>query len=175
MRDVYRKKIQPSVLSWFGWGLLMGTSVVAQVIEKGWDWSHTGVLLSAFGCAIIAIIAVLTKNYTLEKKDWIFLIIGLFCLLIYMVSKDAWLTTIFAILADFLIGIPTLRKAYFNPKSERSIAWMFSLTTWTLSLLICFHHGLIYALFPIYLFLYVATFMYLIYWRKPQKRLWKSI
>ena len=147
----------------------MGTGVGAQVIEKGWDWSHSGILLAAFGCTIISITAALTKNYTLEKKDWIFLVIGLLCLVIYMVSKDVWITTIFAILADFVIGIPTLKKAYLNPKSERSIAWMFSLATWSISLIICFHHGVIYALFPIYLFLYVLVFMYLIYWRKDQQ------
>jgi hypothetical protein len=149
----------------------MGTGVGSQIIEKGWDWSHTGVILAAVGCGMIAATALLKKNYLLEKRDWLYLLIGLLCLLIYMISKDAWITTIFAILADFVTGIPTLKKAYHNPQSERSVAWMFSLATWSISLIICFHHGLIYALFPIYLFVYVLVFMYLIYWRKPQSNL----
>ncbi|MFT4602782.1 MAG: hypothetical protein ACI857_002969, partial [Arenicella sp.] len=88
----------------------MGTGVISQIIQEGWDWSHSGVLLSAIGCAAIAVTAVIAKNYTLEKKDWVFLLIGILCLLIYMISKDALITTIFAIVADFVIGIPTLKK-----------------------------------------------------------------
>lgn len=168
IRDVYRKKIQPSLLSWVGWSLLLGTGVIAQIIEEGWDWSQAGVMFAAIGCAVIAATAILVKNHTLENKDWAFLFIGLLCLLIYTVSNDAWLTTIFAILADFVIGIPTLKKAYLAPHSERSIAWILSLVTWSISLVICFHHGLIYALFPVYLFAYVLLLVYFIYWRKPK-------
>ena len=171
VRDVYRKKVKPSVLSWVGWALLLGTGIGAQIIEEGWDWSQSGIMLAAFGCGAISITAIFSKNFTLERKDWLFLLIGLVCLLIYTISKDAWITTLFAILADFVIGVPTLKKAYYNPQSEQSIAWKFSLSTWTLSLVICFHHGLIYALFPVYLFLYVLVLMYFIYWRKTVSEL----
>ncbi|HEV9035390.1 MAG TPA: hypothetical protein VGQ51_02170 [Puia sp.] len=46
--DTIRKKIKPSVLSWLGWALLMGTSVASQVATKGWQWSQASVLFSAF-------------------------------------------------------------------------------------------------------------------------------
>ncbi|HXB05622.1 MAG TPA: hypothetical protein VNW04_00860, partial [Puia sp.] len=33
------RKVRPSVLSWIGWAFLMGTSLVAQIVGKGWQWS----------------------------------------------------------------------------------------------------------------------------------------
>jgi hypothetical protein len=166
IRDVYLKKVQPSVLSWVGWTLLMGTGIVSQIIEEGWDWSHCGILFATLGCGLISLTSLLSKNFVLAKKDWGFLVIGLVCLVIYLVSNDVWITTIFAILADFIIGVPTLKKAFRDPVSEKSNAWFFSLATWSLTLIISFHHGLIYSLFPIYLFLYVVTLLFLIYRKK---------
>jgi hypothetical protein len=54
-----RRKVRPSVLSWVGWSFLMGTSVVSQVVAKGWQWSMTSVLSSAVGCLTIGLVALL--------------------------------------------------------------------------------------------------------------------
>jgi hypothetical protein len=149
-----KKKVTPSVLSWFGWACLMGTSVVSQVVTKGWQWSMTSILCSTMGCLTIAGVALLSGNFSFRKKDLVFLFVGLACVGIYLLSADPWVTTIFAILADALLGIPTLRKAFKDPASEQSIAWVLGVISSTLALMICFHHDWIYVLFPAYLFLF---------------------
>ena len=55
--NTIRRKIRPSVLSWVGWSFLMGTSVLSQVLAKGWQWSMTSVLSSAVGCLTIGLVA----------------------------------------------------------------------------------------------------------------------
>jgi hypothetical protein len=152
--NTLKKKVTPSVLSWFGWACLMGTSLVSQVITKGWQWSMTSVLCSTIGCLIIAGVALLSRNFSFRKNDLVFLVVGLACIGIYLLSSDPWVTTIFAILADALLGIPTLRKAFKDPASEKSVAWVLGVISSALALAICFHHDWIYVLFPAYLFLF---------------------
>lgn len=166
IRDVVKKKIQPGLLSWAGWFLLMGTGLLSQILEGGWEWSLVGLLLSVIGCFAIFSISLFLKNYLLKKSDWYFLVLGLVCLLIYIASKDAWLTTGFAILADFIVGIPTLIHAYQNPKSQKTFAWTLGFVSWSITLLLCVGHSWLYAFFPVYLFLYNGVMILLTAKRK---------
>jgi hypothetical protein len=151
-----QKKVTPSVLSWFGWAFLMGTSLVSQVIAKGWQWSMTGILCSTAGCIAIAAVAFFSGNYSFKRRDWWFLLAGLGCVGVYLGSANPWVTTIFAIVADALLGIPTIVKAYRDPASERSMAWALGTVSSTLALVICVGHEVIYVLFPAYLWVFNA-------------------
>ncbi|HEX9512439.1 MAG TPA: hypothetical protein VF939_18230 [Puia sp.] len=152
--NTIKKKVSPSVLSWLGWAFLMGTSLVSQIIGKGWQWSMTGILCSTIGCFTIATTAFLSKNFSFRKSDLNFLLFGLVCVAIYLLSDNPWITTVFAVIADAVLGIPTIRKAYKNPASEKSSAWILGVISSTLALTICIHHDFIYVLFPGYLFLF---------------------
>ena len=149
-----QKKVTPSVLSWFGWAFLMGTSLVSQVIAKGWQWSMTGILCSTAGCVAIAAVAFFSGNYSFKRRDWWFLLAGLGCVGVYLGSANPWVTTMFAIIADALLGVPTIVKAYRDPASERSMAWALGTVSSTLALVICVGHDVIYVLFPAYLWVF---------------------
>jgi hypothetical protein len=73
---------------------------------------------------------------------------------IYVLSDNPWVTTVFAIIADGLLGIPTIVKAYREPALERSVAWLLGVVSSTLALVICINHDLIYMLFPAYLWFF---------------------
>jgi hypothetical protein len=164
-----RKKITPSVLSWFGWACLMGTSLVAQIVDKGWQWSMTGIASSAVGCLVIAGVAWLSGNFSFRRSDLGFLVAGLGCVGIYVISDNPWMTTVFAIIADGLLGIPTIVKAYREPALERSVAWLLGVLSSMLALIICVHHDLIYMLFPAYLLLFNGM-MAVLTWGRRQVR-----
>jgi len=159
--NTLRGRIRPSVLSWLGWALLMGTSLVSQIVGKGWQWSLTSILCSTVGSLAITLAALLSKNFTLAAKDWKFLGLGLGCMGLYYVSSDAWITTGFAILADALLGIPTIAKAWRNPASEKSVAWILGAVSSALALAICVGHDWLYVLFPMYLVLFNGMMMWL--------------
>jgi len=164
-----RRKITPSVLSWFGWACLMGTSLVSQIVHEGWQWSMTGIASSAVGCLVIAGVAWLSGNFSFRRIDLGFLVAGLGCVGIYVVSDNPWLTTVFAIIADGLLGIPTVVKAYREPALERSPAWLLGVLSSTLALIICIHHDLIYMLFPAYLWLFNGMMAVLTWGRRPAR------
>jgi hypothetical protein len=149
-----RRKITPSVLSWFGWACLMGTSLVSQIAHTGWQWSMTGIASSTVGCLVIAGVAWGSGNFSFRRGDLGFLAAGLGCVGVYVVSDNPWVTTVFAIIADALLGVPTIVKAYRQPALERSVAWLLGVVSSTLALIICLHHDLIYMLFPAYLWLF---------------------
>ena len=139
----------------------MGTGLSSQIISEGWEWSLVGFLFSTIGCAFITIMALVTHNFSFRKKDLIYLFFGLTCISLYLTSKDPLLTTLFAVFADLILGIPTLLKAYRDPAAEKSYAWYLGFVSWTFSLIICFNHSIVYAIFPIYLFLFNGTMVYL--------------
>ncbi|HXD76551.1 MAG TPA: hypothetical protein VN616_02025 [Puia sp.] len=159
-----RRKITPSVLSWFGWSCLMGTSLVSQIVHKGWQWSMTGIASSAVGCLTIAVVAWWSRNFSFRRVDLSFLFAGLACVTVYIVSANPWVTTVFAIVADLLLGIPTIAKAWRQPALERSPAWILGVVSALLALAICVGHSAIYVLFPAYLLLFNGA-MALLTWR----------
>ena len=72
------RKIKPSVLSWLGWALLMGTSLVAQILTKGWQWSMTSILCSTFGCLAIAAVAFFSGHFFAVAQRLVFSGAGVF-------------------------------------------------------------------------------------------------
>lgn len=169
INQIVKKEVTPSVLSWLGWSLLMGISFIVQLVHYGWNYSLTGLGLATIGCFSICLIAYFTKQYKLAKADWVYLVLGLICILFYVVSKNPLLTTIVAVLADFVLGIPTLISAYKNPESEKSKAWNIGLLSWSISLVICYGEPVIYWIFPVYLFLYNGVMSVLTFFRKDSE------
>ena len=163
----FNKKVQPSILSWVGWAILTGTSLISQYMALGWQWNFTGILISTISCLVVAIVAIALRNFSLRKEDWKFVILGFACMVIYLASKNPWATTLFALFADLILGIPTLKKAYNDPGSERSPAWLLGLLSWTVSLILCVNQSVLSTLFPVYLFLFNVAMVYLTMKRKP--------
>ena len=155
------KRIKPRPLSWFGWALMMGVSLVSQIIKVGFEWNQITILTSVLFCVVIAVVALVVRSYLIKPMDWGCLILGMICVGIYMTTKDALVTTIFGITADFIVAIPTLHNAYVNPNSEKSSAWIYGVLSWALTLIVCLGHSWLYALFPLYLFVMNAVFLYL--------------
>ena len=154
IKGVIQFKVKPSVFSWFGWSLLMGITLFSQIIEVGWDWSHSGILVSTIGCLTVGIVALSNSNFSFERSDPVYLILGFVCFVVYLASSDPWITTILAVISDLIIGIPTIIKAIKTSRSERSPAWIIGFICWTLTLLVSFKQDIIYSIFPLYLFLF---------------------
>lgn len=154
-------QLSPRPLTWIGWTILMGISLYSQVVVRGWEWNEAGITLSILGCFTISILSLKKRSHIVEdpkeakkKKliDWTCVTLAVVCVGIYTTTKDPWLTTIFAIIADFLVGIPTQRNAYKDPESEKSIAWPLGVAAFVLTIINCIGFDLIYYAFPIYLF-----------------------
>lgn len=154
---IFQRKIKPSALSWSGWFILMFVALYAQIVDSGWNWSITGFSIATFGCGFIAVSSLITKQFSYRKRDWFYFYLGLSCAAVYMISGSPWLTTIASILADLIIGIPTLIKVYQHPVSEKTRAWSYGLISWVISLILSFDQDPLFILFPAYLVLFNVT------------------
>lgn len=159
--QVVKKNITPSLLTWMGWSILVGVSLYAQIVEYGWNWALIGHLTSFMGCTAIFIASWISGHYVIVKKDWIFLYTGFACIALYLVFTDPWSTTIFSVTADAVLGMPTILKAIKNPKTEKTIGWNIALGCWTITLLACWDKNILFAIFPIYCFIFNVTMSYL--------------
>lgn len=161
-----QRRVTPHVLSWAGWGILMGISFIAQYATDGFSWNQASLLFSTIGCLMIAGAAWAKGQYTIARQDRLFFVLGLACILIYLLSKDQWITTALAILADLLMAIPTLKGAYRRPHEHRSVIWPLALLSWSLTMVVILHAPrAIDMLWPVYLllfhgFLTYATFIH---------------
>lgn len=154
-----KKIITPHPLTWIGWALLIGTSFVSQVIEKGFELNQIPVCVSVTGCITIGSLSI--KNGNIKPVDWLCLSLGILCAFVYITTKNPWLTTILAMVADTLVAIPTLHSAWINPQAEKSSAWKIGAVAYFITMIACVGHSWLYALFPIYLFFFNSTMVLL--------------
>ncbi len=159
--QVVRKKITPSAITWLGWSLLVGIAFVSQILHYGWDTVLFGHLFSAIGCTFIFLFSFLSKNYVIDKKDWKFLWLGIACIMLYIISKDSLLTTIFAVLADAILGVPTIIKAIKNPLSEKNLGWNLAIGCWILTVFTGLYKDPIFIIFPAYCLAFNLLMSYL--------------
>jgi hypothetical protein len=169
---VSKKQLTPSILSWYGWAVLIGISVVSQVIAGGWSSNLITILLSSVSCFVIAFCAnYVFKNFSVNRKDLIYVYSGSACVLIYILFNNQWLTTSLAITADFLLALPTLKMAYKNPKKEKSFSWPLALVAWALTISVLFYKfSWINALWPLYLILFNGTMTYFTFCRQANNQ-----
>lgn len=166
-RAVALKTITPRPLTWIGWTLLMGASFISQVDEKGFAINQVVMCMSIIGCLTISIMSI--KNGNIKKIDWVCLSLGLACTVIYVITKDAWLTTGFAIVADFIVAIPTISNAWNDPAAERSIAWKYGAAGYIITVVACKGHDTIYVVYPLFLLCFNTLMIVLTNREKPLK------
>lgn len=159
--QLVRKQITPSLYTWLGWSILVVVGLVSQLVEYGWNWTLVGHLFSAIGCTAIFIFSIVSGSYVVRSKDWLYLLLGIICILIYLLFSDPWSTTIFAVLADGILGMPTILKAIKSPKTEKSMGWNIALGCWSLTLVTCWNNNALFIIFPAYCFLFNAVMSYL--------------
>ena len=168
IRSVANGRMKAVVLSWFGWSLLMGISVVAQLQAEhwAWDWNLFSVLLSATGCLVIGFTGLWSGNFSRGKGDVLCLVAGLACMGVFLLSSDPWITTALAITADLLVAIPMLERAFKDPAGHRTDAWPIVLVAWTLTATsILFNFSWLHMLWPLYLIGFSGMMTYLTFFR----------
>lgn len=130
-RDIRKSKSKPHVYSWFIWGF---TSVLIFALQI----SH-GAGAGSWTTATVAVISFIVcfmslKNGTkyITTSDTIFFIMALVAAGLWLLAKQALLSSILLSLSDLLGIIPTIRKAWNKPNEE-------TLSMWSLN---TFRHGL---------------------------------
>lgn len=120
IRTIFRGKTEPHVFSWGIWAFTTGIAFFAQV-AGGWWW---GTAQNGITFVVCIFIALLAGKYWQRGKfhilDWCSLLLSLFAIGLWWITKNPFYGSLFAMLADSIGYIPTFRKVWKKPESEPS-------------------------------------------------------
>lgn len=147
----WRGEVKPNPVTWLFWGLAPLVAFAAQVqvsIEPS-DWVSL-----ALGIGPLLIFAVSIGR----GSRWRVSIFDMLCgasalvgLVLWQITSDPVLAICFGILADVLGGIPTLRKSYSAPFSEKAFPYFLSVTSLIVTLLTLKNWDFVTSGFPLYM------------------------
>lgn len=117
-------KTQPNRVTWLLWGFFPMITFVAQRVQgvQGLSWVTFAAGFTPF---LILLASFLNKKayWRTRKEDYYIMGAAVVGLILWMVTDDPNLAIVFAIVADFLAGLPTLIKAYKHPETESWFAY----------------------------------------------------
>lgn len=146
LRDVVKGRIQPHPYTWFIWSIVSMTTFFGG-LAKG---AGIGALPTGVAEAFTVIIFLFSLKYLFAGKvshirpiDHYFLAICLLGLIPWALTKDPTISIIIVVLIDIVAFIPTLRKTWMHPETEkpllyemnvgRHILTLFSLQTYNIA------------------------------------------
>ena len=118
-KDVIRGTVKPNRVTWLLWSIapIIGT---AAAMSTGVKWSVLPVFMAGFGPLIIFIISFINKKsyWQLTKFDYLCGASSILALVLWLVTKQAEVAIIFAMLSDLFAAIPTIIKSWQKPETE---------------------------------------------------------
>jgi hypothetical protein len=146
LKDVFKGRVQPHPYTWFTWSIVSMTTFFGGLAKgAGIGALPTGV---AEGFTIIIFLfslkyLFLGKAGPIRRVDNYFLIICLLGLIPWALTKDPTISVVIVVLIDIVAFIPTLRKTWAHPDTEkpllyemnvaRHILTLFSLQTYNIA------------------------------------------
>ena len=126
LRDVIRERVHPHPYTWFIWSIVSMTTFFGG-LAKG---AGIGALPTGVAEGFTIIIFLFSLNYLfngkigqIRKIDHYFLVIALLGLVPWALTKDPTISVVIVVLIDIIAFIPTLRKTWFQPKTEQPLLY----------------------------------------------------
>ncbi len=122
LKSVFRGDVQPHPYTWFIWSIVSMTTFFGG-IAKG---AGIGALPTGIAEGFTVIIFLFSLKYAfkgtagpIRAVDNYFLVIALLGLIPWAITKDPTISVIIVVLIDIVAFIPTLRKTWAHPETER--------------------------------------------------------
>jgi len=163
LKDIHQRKVRPHILSWTGWSFITAIGAFSMLVG-GSEWVVAILLANTLLCISIAVYSMVRKVgvWSASIYDFILFGLGFLGLILWQVSGLPILAVIFAILADFFFGLPTIIKTFKNPASETYFTWSASATSGLLSLLAIKQYTFLEVAYPLYLFIFDTLVLLLV-------------
>jgi len=148
---VLRGIARPNPITWFLWGL---TSLIAFCAQLG-DLQAQSFVTLALGVTPIAIsVVAIAKNGLRAHCTRFTLSCGLCALIgiaLWQITDNPVMAIVFAIIADIMASLPTLKKSYGDPASEYAFPYLLSVFSMVITLLTIRSWVFIIYAFPLYM------------------------
>lgn len=138
LKDVVNEKVKPHPYTWFIWSIVSMTTLFGG-LARG---AGIGALPTGIAEGFTIIIFLLSLKYLFQKEtghirkiDHYFLAIALIGLIPWALTKDPTISVIIVVLIDIVAFIPTLRKTWEHPHTERPMLYEMNAARHVLTLL----------------------------------------
>ena len=137
LKDTFKGRIEPHPYTWFIWSIVSMTTFFGGLAKgAGIGALPTGV---AEGFTIIIFIFSLKYLFNgkaghIRKIDNYFLAICLLGLIPWIITKNPTISVIVIVLVDIFAFIPTLRKTWVNPETEKALLYEMNVSRHILTL-----------------------------------------
>lgn len=168
-------RTKPNRVTWSLWALAPAVAFGAQ-IDKGVGLRALMTFMVGFGPLLVLIASFVNKKayWKLTRFDFICGGLSLIGLALWMVTKEGDLAIALAIAADGLAAVPTVVKAYKEPKSENPTVFTLGAFSALITLATINNWTFAYWGFPLYIFLICALIAGLIKFRTNKLNLKKD-
>lgn len=126
LKDVVKGRVQPHPYTWFVWSIVSMTTFFGG-LAKG---AGIGALPTGISEAFTIIIFLFSLKYLflgkvrhIRKVDNYFLAACLLGLIPWALTKDPTISVIVVVLIDIIAFVPTLRKAWTHPETEKPLLY----------------------------------------------------
>lgn len=115
---IIKGRVKPHAYTWFVWSVVSGIVLVGQ-IQKGAGVGAASTLVAEVFTFINFLLSLRYGYRGVKRIDTIFLIIAIAGIVIWLMTQDATLAVVIAVAIDVVAFIPTLRKTWHEPTTER--------------------------------------------------------
>ncbi len=137
LKDTIRGNVKPHPYTWFIWSIVSMTTFFGGLV-KG---AGIGVLPTGVAEAFTIIIFLFSLQYLfkkhkghIHKSDHYFFVIALLGLIPWAITKDPTISVIVVVTIDVIAFIPTLRKTWMRPQTERPLLYKMNVARHILTL-----------------------------------------
>ncbi len=137
LKDIFKGRVQPHPYTWFVWSIVSMTTFFGG-LAKG---AGIGALPTGVAEGFTIIIFLFSLKYLFQGKaghiraiDSYFLAICLLGLIPWALTKDPTISVVIVVLIDIVAFIPTLRKTWAHPNTEKPLLYEMNVARHVLTL-----------------------------------------
>jgi hypothetical protein len=146
IHSILKGKAAPHFFTWLLWAILSCVIYAIQLSENAGPgaWSMG---VTALGAIVIAVLSFFRGEKTGTKMDWACLISCLFCIPLWLITKDPTASAVLLTVIDVVAFWPTVSKTWKKPHKESLVyysVWMirypmatFAITEMSLANVVC--------------------------------------
>lgn len=126
LKDVFRSRVHPHPYTWFIWSIVSLVTFFG-ALQKG---AGIGALPTGVSEAFTLIIFFFSLKYLFSQKVWhirkidhYFFVTALLGLIPWYLTKDPTISVVVVVIIDLIAFVPTLRKTWEHPNTERPLLY----------------------------------------------------
>ncbi len=161
--DTLRGRTHPNRVTWFLWALAPLIAFVAQ-LQEGVGLRALLTFTVGFGPLLVLLASFVDRRAyaRITRFDLACGSLSIVALVAWQVTGKGTVAIAFSLLADFMAAVPTLRKAYREPHTETSTAYLCSGLSAMITLLTITDWDFAVAAFPVYILIMSALLFTLV-------------